>query len=664
MNTYPTSQYPLGSTEVKVLFNNASNLDDAVNAEVPTWVDRFGKIRKTWAGIETDFANFLISSGYEFIGDYDADGPLLISRANQLFSKDGEYWRAGPALTLPYTTVNNWVVDQPKFVSVGDAALRTVLATSAGASMIGALMPDGVTYYTVQDYLTYLGQQQAKVVLKEKTGVDRTADVWAAIQSMRANPVSILDDIGGSMITAYSSGTIEFGRGEFRIAADQFLIFQDLGLILKGQGSRRTNNAVKAPTTLLITGASTGFGIKVQGSGARGFHAEDLDIVYESNTFAGDLLDTYNSPGTTATRAFFGTAGVTGGTRLQTARSCIRSSYDEFMRFTSCSFDGAQNGWWSDDTRAANPFGGSNTTFESCNFYDFSDNMVWHQGTKAKIGIAFRNCTFNPISLNVANTLDMRNVEGLTIDNCHFAGSVGNYSIGGWVYIENCKGSIRDTQFDDNTFAGTVGGQMDISNNRVYCTDGFNLIGGIITGKGNTFSKCSKGFTTTPSIPLTIDLGPDYFKPEVVQSYAINASSLLTGRIKYSMDQDGSSAKFANANAGVTITNVDEAPAPVTSGSRTLLITETGRCFRHSGAGPCTIGLPVSQPGTRFSFAKIVGQDFTITCAPGNNFYTGTGAVKTIAFQAAANIGGGLTLEAVGAAGWSVVAQAGTWVYS
>lgn len=138
-NTYDTSNEPLGSTAVKVLYNNASNLDEAVNSDAETWVDRppFGRVRRTWRGMENAFDQFLLNSGYQFIGDYDADGPLTITAANQIFSKDGEYWRASPTLALPYTTVNNWVVDQPKFVSTGDASLRQELALPGGAGMLG-----------------------------------------------------------------------------------------------------------------------------------------------------------------------------------------------------------------------------------------------------------------------------------------------------------------------------------------------------------------------------------------------------------------------------------------------------------------------------------------------------------------------------------------------
>lgn len=52
MTTYGTNN-PLGSISPKDLFDNAENLDKAVNSQtVDTWSDRFGKQRKTWSGIE------------------------------------------------------------------------------------------------------------------------------------------------------------------------------------------------------------------------------------------------------------------------------------------------------------------------------------------------------------------------------------------------------------------------------------------------------------------------------------------------------------------------------------------------------------------------------------------------------------------------------------
>ena len=136
MNTYPTSDIPIGSTSPKVLFNNSSNFDDAMNGEAPAWFDRFGKRRESWTGLEAQFDEFLLTQGYVYIGDYDSPGELTFTSRNQMVSKGGEYWTPAASLALPYTTVNNWATDQPKFVSRGDAALRSDLAAANGVQNI------------------------------------------------------------------------------------------------------------------------------------------------------------------------------------------------------------------------------------------------------------------------------------------------------------------------------------------------------------------------------------------------------------------------------------------------------------------------------------------------------------------------------------------------
>ncbi|WP_028941838.1 hypothetical protein [Pseudomonas vranovensis] len=128
---------PDGSSSPFDLFDNAGNIDLAANGDDPNWIDRKGRARKSLKGMEIDFQNFLLASGYEYIGDYDTDSPLTIRRANQVFSKDGEYWRSGPSLSLPFTTTGSWAADGPLFVTVGDAVLRQTLASGVGGSMIG-----------------------------------------------------------------------------------------------------------------------------------------------------------------------------------------------------------------------------------------------------------------------------------------------------------------------------------------------------------------------------------------------------------------------------------------------------------------------------------------------------------------------------------------------
>jgi hypothetical protein len=139
MTTYNTGN-PIGSKDPRDLYDNAENLDEAVNTrQSESWDDRFGVARKTWWGMEQDFQQFLINSGYENIGDY---GPgLEITARNQIFWKDGELYRAGASLALPYTTTGDWGTEEGLFVAVGDQALRQQLADSTdpanGAGMVG-----------------------------------------------------------------------------------------------------------------------------------------------------------------------------------------------------------------------------------------------------------------------------------------------------------------------------------------------------------------------------------------------------------------------------------------------------------------------------------------------------------------------------------------------
>lgn len=143
MTTFATLNpvLPNGSTDPRDLKDNAENFDVAVNAPNLNWVDRLGAIRLSWAGIEKQFANFLVNQGFQFLGDY-ASGPITIGAQNQVFSRNGNYYRPGPSLVLPYTTVSNWTIDEPKFLVAGDGVLRNELTSTALDKGI-SLLPGG-----------------------------------------------------------------------------------------------------------------------------------------------------------------------------------------------------------------------------------------------------------------------------------------------------------------------------------------------------------------------------------------------------------------------------------------------------------------------------------------------------------------------------------------
>lgn len=163
MTTYNTRN-PLGSAAVKDLFDNAENLDFAVNSITQAiWSDRFGRPRKTWYGMESAFLAQLASqearfnafierSGYDVIGDYE-DGPLTITEYNQLVRYQNELWKITADTDIPFTTAGNtaesWnASDRSHFVSVGDAALRQNLGSNEQGlgSYLVAAFPNGNLY--------------------------------------------------------------------------------------------------------------------------------------------------------------------------------------------------------------------------------------------------------------------------------------------------------------------------------------------------------------------------------------------------------------------------------------------------------------------------------------------------------------------------------------
>jgi hypothetical protein len=147
MTTYST-QNPVGSTDPRDLYDNAENLDNFVNGDQAAYNDRLGKLRKSWQGMEDEFAAFIASSGYEFVGDYAA-GIEITGYQQILRDTSGEFWRVSGSTALPYTTTGSGLPEGGAFVAVGDAVLRQELASNTagqGSDLVAHTgTPDTVT---------------------------------------------------------------------------------------------------------------------------------------------------------------------------------------------------------------------------------------------------------------------------------------------------------------------------------------------------------------------------------------------------------------------------------------------------------------------------------------------------------------------------------------
>lgn len=165
MATTPTNK-PIPSEDPRDLKFNAGKIDEEVNGSADYYTDRFGVQRLTntgrnnqfqdaqterehdfteqmtqqaddWLGQfnqqNSDFQQFLLSSGYQFLGDYE-DGPFQFSARNQYIRYDNQYYRLNAATDVGFTTTGidatSFANDVTHFVLMDGDTLRQNLASS------------------------------------------------------------------------------------------------------------------------------------------------------------------------------------------------------------------------------------------------------------------------------------------------------------------------------------------------------------------------------------------------------------------------------------------------------------------------------------------------------------------------------------------------------
>lgn len=140
--TYQTNN-PVGSVDVRDLYDNAEAFDNFSAGPLDAYPDRFGVSRQSLQGIRN-------ASQYVDLGPYAAG--LVFTSRNQVFSYLGEFYSPGPSITLPYTTTGAGAGEIANFRSVGDAVLRSDLAADDGADLIGLSRLNGLAGRTVEDF--------------------------------------------------------------------------------------------------------------------------------------------------------------------------------------------------------------------------------------------------------------------------------------------------------------------------------------------------------------------------------------------------------------------------------------------------------------------------------------------------------------------------------
>lgn len=161
MATTPT-QEPIPSEDPRNVKFNAGKIDEEVNGSADYYTDRFGVQRLTNTGRnnqfqdaqtqresdfvasqadkEARFQQFLLSSGYVFLGDYEG-GPFQFSARNQYIRYNNQYYRlnaaTGVGFTTTGTTAASFANDVTHFVLMDGDTLRQNMAAGDGLKYIG-----------------------------------------------------------------------------------------------------------------------------------------------------------------------------------------------------------------------------------------------------------------------------------------------------------------------------------------------------------------------------------------------------------------------------------------------------------------------------------------------------------------------------------------------
>lgn len=119
---------------------NLGSPESATDAANKAYVDdTYAAFQASW---EVRFQKFLLSAGYQFLGDYE-DGPLQFSARNQYIRYDGQYYRLNADTDIGFSTTGtdaaSFASDVTHFVLMDGDTLRQELASETGASLIGGL---------------------------------------------------------------------------------------------------------------------------------------------------------------------------------------------------------------------------------------------------------------------------------------------------------------------------------------------------------------------------------------------------------------------------------------------------------------------------------------------------------------------------------------------
>ena len=190
MATTPTNK-PIPSEDPRDLKFNAGKIDEAVNSDAHYYTDRFGVHRWTIAGFQDTAEEAIRNYGYITMDSFEDGNSLTLPNQVLRLKATGEYYRWDgafpknvPAVSTPDSTGG---IGVGKWLSVGDATLRSDLRKNTGATIIGTDTGDNVQK-RIDDIITFQTSVDSEAYSRKNTNYLANADFLIRTKS----PIKIL----------------------------------------------------------------------------------------------------------------------------------------------------------------------------------------------------------------------------------------------------------------------------------------------------------------------------------------------------------------------------------------------------------------------------------------------------------------------------------------
>lgn len=216
---------PVGSTDARDLYDNAQNFDLLSAGPEASYPDRLGVPRKSFAGMEQQFLQFLADSGFEMPPlDYVDSSPLQVLRPTQVIQRADQLYRVRLPATFPVPLSGTWSSDELLLTPMSDVAFKQEVQEPEGATLVGFQRAALASAITTAGQM--LSAQRVNIwefaglVVDKPTPADPNTWDWSpAVQAAFAY-------LGGA-------GVLDFNEGTFRVAG----VTSSKTISLRGRGA-------------------------------------------------------------------------------------------------------------------------------------------------------------------------------------------------------------------------------------------------------------------------------------------------------------------------------------------------------------------------------------------------------------------------------------------